>query len=215
MPKKGEQITPQQQLFVEFYTGSSGFNATDAAKRAGYAPDSAQQQGSRLLLNDVVREAVDKKLQELAQKNDVLRDRIIQEHAKIAFADTSAVVCVKTGEGLYGDEQDLLEEAFAFLGDPDDEDGGKAAKLKSKIRDALERQFVRIADTDDLPPELRHAIASIKEGKRGIEIKLHDKQKSLDSLARILGMFQETVNPGEGWDAVIKQMAEASITKGK
>ena len=37
----------------------------------------------------------------------------------------------------------------------------------------------------------RAAIASIKEGTKGLELKLHDKQRALELLARFLGVFAE------------------------
>lgn len=49
--------------------------------------------------------------------------------------------------------------------------------------------IVRITPTSELPDEKRKAIASIKEGQYGTEVKLHDKVKALELLAKYLGMF--------------------------
>jgi len=48
-------ITPKQQRFVTEYLVD--LNATQAAIRAGYSRKTAQQQGSRLLTNVVVKQA--------------------------------------------------------------------------------------------------------------------------------------------------------------
>lgn len=52
---------------------------------------------------------------------------------------------------------------------------------------------VEIRDTDELTEEQIRAIAGIKEGKFGIEVKLNDKEKALELLGRHLGMFKDKV----------------------
>ena len=49
--------------------------------------------------------------------------------------------------------------------------------------------LVRLIPTDDLPEDKKKAIASIKEGKFGVEVKLSDKVKALELLGRDMGMF--------------------------
>lgn len=51
-----KSLTPKQQRFVEEYLVD--LNATQAAIRAGYAKNSAQEQSSRLLSNAMVRAAI-------------------------------------------------------------------------------------------------------------------------------------------------------------
>ena len=66
---------------------------------------------------------------------------------------------------------------------------------------------VRIKDTDALSDRQIRAIAGIKEGANGIEIKLNDKEKALELLGRHLGMWNDKIkvdgevttnNPFEG-----------------
>lgn len=52
---------------------------------------------------------------------------------------------------------------------------------------------VLIKDTADLSDIQVKAIAGIKEGKFGIELKLNDKEKALELLGRHLGMFKDKV----------------------
>lgn len=54
-------------------------------------------------------------------------------------------------------------------------------------------ECVRIKDTDSLTDQQIKAIAGIKEGKFGIELKLNDKEKALELLGRHLGMFTDKV----------------------
>ncbi len=50
---------------------------------------------------------------------------------------------------------------------------------------------VIIKDTVNLDEQQVKAIAGIKEGKYGIEVKLNDKEKALELLGRHLGMFKD------------------------
>lgn len=52
---------------------------------------------------------------------------------------------------------------------------------------------VVIKPTTDLSDQQVRAIAGIKEGANGIEIKLNDKEKALELLGRHLGMFKDKV----------------------
>ena len=56
--------------------------------------------------------------------------------------------------------------------------------------------FVKIKPTAGLTDEQKSAIAGIKKGANGIEIKLVDKTKALEMLSRHLGLFNDklTVN---------------------
>lgn len=50
---------------------------------------------------------------------------------------------------------------------------------------------VVLTDTADLAESQVKAIAGIKMGKNGIELKLNDKEKALELLGRHLGMFKD------------------------
>lgn len=52
---------------------------------------------------------------------------------------------------------------------------------------------VVLTDTKELSEDQIKAIAGIKEGKFGIELKLNDKEKALELLGRHLGMFKDKV----------------------
>lgn len=51
--------------------------------------------------------------------------------------------------------------------------------------------MVQLTPTKDIPANKRAAIASIKQGNNGIEVKLHNKLDALDKLGRHLGLFKE------------------------
>lgn len=50
---------------------------------------------------------------------------------------------------------------------------------------------VILTNTADLSEGQMKAIAGIKKGKNGIELKLNDKEKALELLGRHLGMFKD------------------------
>ena len=52
---------------------------------------------------------------------------------------------------------------------------------------------VLLKNTENLNEQQIRAIAGIKDGKYGIEIKLNDKEKALELLGRHLGMFKDKV----------------------
>ena len=52
-------------------------------------------------------------------------------------------------------------------------------------------QSVELTPTDNITSEKRRAIAGIKQGANGIEIKMNDKLKALELLGKHLGMFEE------------------------
>jgi phage terminase small subunit len=57
----------------------------------------------------------------------------------------------------------------------------------------IKNECVRIKDTGDLDEQQVRAIAGIKKGKFGVEIKLNDKEKALELLGRHFGMFKDKV----------------------
>lgn len=78
-------FTARQQAFIEHYVVSK--NATDAARKAGYAPNSANVDGPRLLSNAGIRAEIDLRLAQQAEKLEITAERVQAEIAKIAFLD--------------------------------------------------------------------------------------------------------------------------------
>ena len=60
----------------------------------------------------------------------------------------------------------------------------------------VEDGAVLVTDSRDLDYSQRAAIAGIKDTGKGVEIKLHDKQKALELLAKYLGLFEHTGEDG-------------------
>ena len=80
-----KKITDQQRSFVEHYTLS--FDATKAARQAGYSDKTAGQLGYQLLQNPSIRDEIDKIIEKNAKRHSELRFRVIRELARIGFAN--------------------------------------------------------------------------------------------------------------------------------
>ena len=84
------KLTEKQKRFVEEYL--IDLNATQAAIRAGYKVDNAQQVGSENLSKLVIREAIEKALAERSRRTGINQDRVVQELARIAFVNITDIV---------------------------------------------------------------------------------------------------------------------------
>jgi phage terminase small subunit len=87
------KLTAKQQRFVEEYL--IDLNATQAAIRAGYSSESANNIGPENLLKPIVRAHIDKAMAERSKRTGVNADRVIQELARIAFVNAPDVVDTK------------------------------------------------------------------------------------------------------------------------
>lgn len=78
-------LTPKQQRFVEEYI--IDLNGAAAAVRAGYSERRARQTANDLLALPAVQEAVQAALAARSERTEITQDRVLQEFAKIGFAD--------------------------------------------------------------------------------------------------------------------------------
>lgn len=83
-------MTKKQKRFVEEYL--IDLNATQAAIRAGYSPDTAGQIGEQNLKKLEIKSAVEKAMADRSRRTGISQDRVIQELAKIAFVNASDVI---------------------------------------------------------------------------------------------------------------------------
>ncbi len=79
---KKDSLTMQQRKFVNFYCESG--NATESAIKAGYTPESAHVQGSRLLKNDKVKKAIEDKEKEFELASLITKEYVLAKFKNIA-----------------------------------------------------------------------------------------------------------------------------------
>lgn len=82
-------MTNKQARFVEEYL--IDLNATQAAIRAGYSPNTAQEIGSENLKKPMIKAAVDAAMAERSTRTGVNQDRVVRELARIAFVKITDV----------------------------------------------------------------------------------------------------------------------------
>ncbi|QNQ39402.1 terminase small subunit [Brucella intermedia] len=140
MPSKA-QLTPKQEAFVAQYL--LDLNATQAAIRAGYSEKTATEQGSRLLTNVKVQEAIAKGQNKTAAKLEITKERIVEELAKIGFSNMLDYMRAGTDGDPYLDFSSLTREQAAALAevtvedfkDGRGEDARDVRRIKFKLHD--------------------------------------------------------------------------------
>ena len=87
---KTAKLTEKQQRFVDEYL--IDLNATQAAIRAGYSAKTADVQGSRMLANCKVQQAISIAMAERSKRTGINQDRVVLELARIAFVKMTDII---------------------------------------------------------------------------------------------------------------------------
>lgn len=164
------KLTAKQEKFCYEYV--IDLNATQAALRAGYSEKTAYSSGSRLLKNVEIQKFIQTLQADLEKTAGITALKVLKEHKKIAFSDTS-----------------MIREGWMTL---------KAYK--------------------ELPKEIKDCIQEVatRETKYGneIKIKFYDKQKSLDSISKILGFEAPTkIEQKIDFDSLTDEQVNSLIAK--
>jgi len=126
-------------MFVKEYLVD--LNATQACIRAGYSPRTAKQQGTENLAKPVLKEAIQKAMNERAKKIDITAELVAQELAKIGFANIKSLY---DSEGRLKNINELPEDVTACIQEiayeetEDAETGQRTIKGRYKIADKKE-----------------------------------------------------------------------------
>lgn len=166
------KLTDKQKIFCDEYLVD--LNATRAYKVAYpkvKRDETVNAAASRMLRNVKVAEYIEQRMKDREKRTEITQDMVLQELVKVAMAngtDFARVVkrnTVKIGYDERGNE----------------------------IRRAYDHLDVEVIDTDSLSADKKAAIAGIKQGANGIEVKLNDKVKALELIGRHLGMFKDKI----------------------
>ena len=123
-------MTKKQKRFVEEYL--IDLNATQAAIRAGYSPDTAKSIGSENLTKPDLQVRIAKAMAERSKRTGVNADRVVMELAKIAFVNAGDVIDAETATL----KPDAAREDTAAI---------QSVKVKTFGEDGLERE-IKMAD---------------------------------------------------------------------
>lgn len=186
-------LTPKQQLFVAEYLVS--LNATQAAIRAGYSERTANEQGARLLANVSVWAAIEAGMSKRADKVELTAERVIREIMTMAFWDPAELAEIM--RPVTDDEVDNMSA----------EQRGAIVTLDGK-RFTLDGIYSP-RDFKLLPEGFRRAIVGWSwDRNQNFTLKLADKSKALDQLARHLSLYNDRLEVG-GLDALGDRLERA------
>lgn len=132
---KNPKLSPKQERFVAEYVIDN--NAAAAARRAGYAEKHADHLGYQLLCKPLVAEAVEKKRKELARRLNVSAERVVQELARIAFADTTHVIRVINGRVTVEETANLDDDQRAAIAEISETTNANGGSLRVKLHDKV------------------------------------------------------------------------------
>lgn len=123
-------MTKKQKRFCEEYL--IDLNATQAAIRAGYSPDTAGAIGAENLTKPEIQRAVARAMAERSRRTGVNAERVVLELAKVAF--------VNVGNVIDATDATLKEDAT-----PEDLAAIQSIKVKDMGEMGIERE-IRMAD---------------------------------------------------------------------
>jgi phage terminase small subunit len=174
------KLNDNQKRFVEEYLVD--LNATQAAIRAGYSERTGYSQGQRLLKNVEIQSAIQKAMNERSERTEITQDRVLQELAKVGFANIKDYLSFKTALTTVGyDDKGQRIVDYAHI--------------------------VELKDSDEIDGAVISEV-SLKDG--ALKFKLHDKMKALQDIGRHLGMFTDNVkinfNPADLTDEEIDEL---------
>nr|WP_308742090.1 terminase small subunit [uncultured Anaerocolumna sp.] len=98
-------MTKKQKAFVEEYL--IDLNATQAAIRAGYSPQTAYSIGNENLMKPEINNAISKAMAERSKRTGINQDRVVQELARIAFVKITDVANSDGSIKAYANDDDL------------------------------------------------------------------------------------------------------------
>lgn len=159
-----DELTAKQKAFVEEYL--KDLNATQAAIRAGYSENSAQEIASENLTKPIIQAAVQEAMKARSERCQVTADEVIEELKQVAFA--------RVTDFAEWDETSLTVKPSRLI------------KNKAGIESIKNTSIVKGSGSgggDDLILQ------------NDIQVKLtKDKVKALELLGKHLGMFKDSIS---------------------
>lgn len=165
-------LNERQQRFCDEYL--IDLNATQAAIRAGYSEKTAYSMGQRLLKNVEVQNYIQSRKQDRVERTEITQDMVLKELALIAFSTATDYAKVV--------EKNAMVEV-----------NGATIPLEDADGNPIKYRTVEPVLTEELTEDQKKALAVIKKGRDGFEIKPHDKVRALELLGKHLGMWTERI----------------------
>lgn len=148
-------LTEKQRRFCEHYIFD--FNASRAAREAGYSEDTAGQMGYENLKKPEILAYIKELQDDLAKTSGISKLMVLREHEKLAFSSMASL-----------HNTWIERKAFEALSD---EQRACIAEIQTQTR-----QFTEFVGEEPKAVTVEF-----------VKIKLYDKQKALDSISKMLG----------------------------
>ncbi|ENU1969246.1 terminase small subunit [Acinetobacter baumannii] len=202
----------KQQRFVDEYLIDR--NATQAAIRAGYSAKTAYAIGEQNLKKLEVKKAIEAGEAELAERNKITQDKVLNRLWEMATADPNELMRYTrvncrfcwgidhNYQWTVGEFKRAIQHAHdTNAPEPKCEGGLDFDRLKAPNPDCPECRgegvgYTYIADTTRVSDQAKLLYAGIKESQHGIEIKMNDQVAALIKAGQHIGMFKDRVELG-------------------
>lgn len=154
---KAEELTGKQKRFCEEYIFD--FNATRAAKASGYSEDTAGSIGSENLTKPEIQAYIKELQSDLEKTSGISRLKVLREYEKLAFSSIAHL-----------HDTWITRKEFEKLTEDQ-----KSAIMEIQTQTRVEMKYN--PETEEQEPVQVDFV----------KIKLHDKQRALDSIGKMLG----------------------------
>lgn len=177
-------MTEKQRIFADEYLVD--FNATRAYKKAYpkvKKDASASVNGSKLLRNTKVSEYIAERMKERQERLEITQDMVVMELAAVAFSKVT-------------DYAHVVEKNVENIVD------GEVVPVYDSEGNPMKYRTVELELTKNLSETQKKALAVMKKGRDGYEVKTYDKLRALELLGRHLGMFGSNTQNDSNDDGV-------------
>ena len=186
------KLTEKQQKFCDEYL--IDLNATQAAIRAGYSEKNADKIGSQLLGKTRVAEYIQERKRDRIERTEITQDMVLKELAIIAFSNAADYASVI--------EKQAMVDVDGIMLPMTDADGNPV--MYRTVEPVL---------TGELTEQQQKALAVIKKGRDGFEVKPHDKVRALELLGKHLGMWTEKLEVSNNAKDPFEGLSEDDLRK--
>lgn len=210
-------LDAREKVFVDEYL--TDLDPKRAAIAAGYSPSMANSKAYQWVSDGKTKphvyEAIQQRMADREKRTEITQDMVLRRWWEIANADASELTaihyrccrhCYGEGHAYQWTDEAEYERAVANAEredmEPPTDEGGYGFDPRLSPHAKCPKCFgeghvhVHLADTRKLSPAGRLLFDGVKETKFGIEIKVQDRSKALENVAKHLGMFKTDVNLG-------------------
>lgn len=184
-----QRIKEKHRLFAKYFIMYDV--GTTAVKKAGYKMKNPYVQASLLLKNPVVQQLIEEERQKNLKVFNLEAEEVMNQYKSLAFADINNYFEL-IYRLHYVEGSKTHERLLKYVGYTIDRETFLTLSIQHQKLYVEEK---KLKDLSTLTKSERAAIAGITYDKFGNPIiKLSDKEKSLESLSKILGLYEKDNN---------------------